>query len=145
MIAGVSRCGGGGTALRRMEATLRDSCGHGASPCDLFRTGFTGSAGRTCVWAIPSCGETGATPAELGWMAASGAGAEDVRAVAAYSNGFERAHGCGVCGLDRASAIMTLGRALLEYRAGQDPGGRVAEKRRKQDEAAANSERVRRA
>jgi hypothetical protein len=46
---------------------------------------------------------------------------------------------------DRASAIMTVGWALLEYRAGPDPGGRVAEKRRKQDEAAANSEMVRRA
>ena len=44
----------------------------------------------------------------------------------------ERTHACG-CGLtlprDQASAIMTLGKALLEYREGPDPGGRVAKRR----------------
>jgi hypothetical protein len=45
----------------------------------------------------------------------------------------QRVHDCPRCGLvmprDRASALVTLGRALLEYRDGPDPQGRIAERR----------------
>jgi hypothetical protein len=45
----------------------------------------------------------------------------------------QRVHDCPRCGLvmprDRASALVTLGRALLEYREGPDPQGRIAERR----------------
>jgi hypothetical protein len=43
---------------------------------------------------------------------------------------------------DQASAIVTVGRALLEFREGADPGGRVAERRQKAAKTAADGERL---
>jgi hypothetical protein len=58
----------------------------------------------------------------------------------------ERKHDCPTCGLslprDQASAIMTVGRALLEFREGSAPGGRVAARRRKAAKAEADGERL---
>ncbi len=60
----------------------------------------------------------------------------------------QRIH-CCPCGLvmdrDQASAVYTLGTALLEYREGPDPGGRVAAARAGQAERAAKSARKREA
>ena len=59
----------------------------------------------------------------------------------------QRVHACRHCGLvmprDQASALVTLGRALLAYREGPDPGGLVAERRAKAAETARKAEALR--